>query len=91
MIPWHQNFSGICPYKTEIKESANAMKQALSMCFLIMTWYGPLKTESQKPTFQSKFFFENSVILSWTKYYRQSVLDDKAIHCVFQVVMQVRV
>ena len=70
MMPYHQNFSGICPHKTEIKWSANAMKQGLSMCFFIMSCYGPLKTESQKSTFQSSFFVENSVILWRTKYSR---------------------
>ena len=46
----------ICPYKTEIKGSVNALKHALTTRFSIMTRYGVLKTESRKTTFQSEEF-----------------------------------
>ena len=55
MMPDHQKFSGICPYKTKIKGSANAMKQALSMCFslwpVMVQWEPKVKNQPFKTIF----------------------------------------
>ena len=50
------------------------MKHTLSMCFLIMTCYGPLKTESQKSTFQKQTFSKTQ----WF-YDRLNILDRVAL------------
>ena len=48
----HQNFSGICAYKTK-KRICQCFETHSFCAFFIMTWYGLLNSESHKSTFKS--------------------------------------